>query len=297
MRIDYSNTGIFMNSRSRIFFIKFTIISIIILIIPVLSPSILESKDFNKNEQEAELQVILSKAAEYCDRLDKIYLHFICTEEIKEKIYHPFLVRGHQRRLVGKMITEINNYLYDYQIVKTKTVEESRILLKENGKTKQEKNAQLKTKRFFHKFVVFGPIGILSKNSQKEFHFTYIKEKKLWGKKSVLIEITPKVDSQGKKLFGKVWIDKSEYSIMKIEWNQNSMSNFGEVVTTAALLVAEPKITFSSEYRFEKNGIRFPSRYIVRENYVRSQEILAKSELIVKYKEYKFFIVETEIKC
>ena len=56
-----------------------------------------------------------------------------------------------------------------------------------------------------------------------------------------------------------------------------------------------------SEYRFEKNGIRFPSKYTVKEHYIRPNEYktgmekLAKSEIEVNYKDYKFFVVETEV--
>jgi hypothetical protein len=51
----------------------------------------------------------------------------------------------------------------------------------------------------------------------------------------------------------------------------------------------------------KSNGIRFPSKYTVLEHYIRPNEYktgmekLAKSEIEVKYKDYKFFIVETEV--
>jgi hypothetical protein len=46
----------------------------------------------------------------------------------------------------------------------------------------------------------------------------------------------------------------------------------------------------------EKNGIRFPSRYFVKESYINpSRGKLTLSETTVTYSDYKFFTVETEV--
>jgi len=55
-------------------------------------------------------------------------------------------------------------------------------------------------------------------------------------------------------------------------------------------------IIFSSEYSFEKNGIRFPSKYTVKENYIHPIWLtITKSVTNVTYSGYKFFTVETEV--
>lgn len=242
----------------------------------------------SEKESENDLVQLLKKTAEYCKRLDQVSLHFVCHEEIKEYIY--FL--EHSPLYID------NTYVYDYQLIqKGISVRELRILIEDNGQRMHEKNAELKTKRFRHKFVIFGPIGLLGKDQQSHYVYKIQKEKKYKGDKCHVIEIVPKPNERTDYLFGKAWVRKSDCSIMKIEWEQRSMSDFERVEKEAKIMGARPQITFISEYAFEKNGIRFPSRYIVREEYVHpnwGKE--KKSEITVVYKNYKFFIVETEIK-
>jgi hypothetical protein len=53
----------------------------------------------------------------------------------------------------------------------------------------------------------------------------------------------------------------------------------------------------TSEYAFEKNGIRFPSRYIVKGSYLgKLGRRFQRSETDVTYDRYKFFTVETEVR-
>lgn len=251
-----------------------------------LNPIILSESE--EKSDEVDLPHILKKTAQYCEKLDQVSLHFVCHEEIKEYIY--FL--GHAPNYID------NTYVYDYQLIqKGISVRELRILIEDNGQRMHEKNAELKTKRFKHKFVIFGPIGLLGKDQQSHYVYKIQKEKKYKGDKCHVIEIVPKPNERTDYLFGKVWVRKSDCSIMKIEWEQRSMSDFERVEKEAKIMGARPQITFISEYAFEKNGIRFPSRYIVREEYVHpnwGKE--KKSEITVVYKNYKFFIVETEIK-
>ena len=234
------------------------------------------------------LSQILEKSAEYCKKLEQVSLHFVCHEEIKEYIY-----------FVEYALNFIDNtYVYDYQLIRNgKSVSEQRILIEENGLKKNEKNVELKTKRFKHKFVIFGPIGLLGKNQQSQYKYKIQKEKKYKGNKCYIIEIVPKPNERTNYLFGKVWVRQSDFSIMKIEWEQTSMKDFERVEKEAKKMGARAQITFVSEYAFEKNGIRFPSRYNVKEEYIHpnwGKE--KKSEITVVYKKYKFFIVDTEVK-
>lgn len=59
---------------------------------------------------------------------------------------------------------------------------------------------------------------------------------------------------------------------------------------------ARPSINFISEYAYEKNGIRFPSQYLVKEEYIHpGMGRILVSETKVVYNDYRFFIVETEV--
>jgi hypothetical protein len=234
--------------------------------------------------RENDLAQILKKTADYCKRLDRIALHFVCNEEIKERLYYR-----------GRFFTE-NVYVYDYQLIrKGGNIQEQRKLLEENGEERNEPNAKLKTQRFWHKGVIFGPIGLLGGDQQPHHDYKIQKEEKYKGDKCYVIEVVPRPGKKTDYLYGKAWVRKSDCSIMKIEWNQESMGNIEKIRLEAQKLGAKPRITFTSEYALEKNGIRFPSRYAVKEEYVRRYRAKI-SETRVIYKDYKFFIVETEVK-
>jgi hypothetical protein len=238
----------------------------------------------NEKDDSIELSQILEKAASYCERLEHASLHFVCNEEIKERLYH-----------YGRFFRQ-NTYVYDYQLIrKDNIIKERRILLEENGKEKKEENAELKTQRFTHKYVIFGPIGLLCESQQQNHDYVVEKEDKLKGDQCLVIEAIPKSQEESDHLYGRVWIRKNDCSIMKIEWNQESMGNIERIKEDAKKLGVKPRITFISEYAYEKNGIRFPSKYFVREEYIKRRRY-KKSETTVFYKNYKFFTVETDVK-
>ncbi|MDH5203994.1 MAG: hypothetical protein OEW69_12165 [Nitrospirota bacterium] len=258
----------------------------------VFSFAIVNAED---KDSQTDLPSLLKKAAEYCQKLEHTSLYFVCMEEIKERIY--YLNRPGRVGLRPTRFFTENKYLYDYQLIrKGSQINERRILLEENGKEKNEENAQLKMQMFDHKYVIFGPIGLLSERWQQEHDYKIIGEKKYKGEQTLIIEATPKSSVDIDHLFGKIWIRKSDSSILMIEWNQASMRNFDTIKEVAKELNAEPDITFISEYDFEEKGIRFPSKYFVREEYVHSwRGRFKRSETTVTYKDYKFFTVETDV--
>ena len=77
------------------------------------------------------------------------------------------------------------------------------------------------------------------------------------------------------------------------------MENFEEIEKIAEELNTKPKITFISEFEFEKNKIRFPNKYSVEESYIPRFEVEKKliwSQTTVIYDAYKFFTVDTKVK-
>jgi len=263
--------------------------------------------DTNLNRDQKDLDQILEKCADYCEKLSNLVLYFVCREEITEQIhnYNPVAI-GHFSETDLKRITkkgqnlpiEKNVYIYDYQVIrKENRTKERRILLEENGQEKNEKNAPLKTKRFEHEYMIFGPIGLLSKHQQQLHDYKFVKETRFKGEKVIVIEATPKSNFKLDKPFGKIWVRKSDFSILKIEWNPTSVKNYKKIEENAKKLNAMPQITFYSEFSFEKSGIRFPSKYSLKEEYINPKwGKFKKSEITVLYKDYKFFTVDTEVK-
>jgi len=269
----------------------------------IIIPSILifgQSTDSSSTEQ-AELEEILEKCGDYCHRLANSALDFVCIEKIKEEMFfHPQMLvsqGGARYSSVGRT-TRKNVYVYDYQLIRKKLqIKESRILLEENGKKKNEKDAELKTHLFGHENIIFGPVGLLSEFWQQYYDYRIIKREKLKGDRVIVIEAIPIHYLQTDNLFGKVWVREGDFSIMKIEWEPKSLKNYELIEDNAKKLNAEPLIKLFSEYAFEKNGIRFPSRYLITETYIHKRGIrFMRSKTTVTYKDYKFFTVETEVK-
>ncbi|MCK4824962.1 hypothetical protein KA005_54935, partial [bacterium] len=62
---------------------------------------------------------------------------------------------------------------------------------------------------------------------------------------------------------------------------------------TAEGLEVKPLITYISEYSFEKNGLKFPTMYLIKETYIGpNQERFIRSETTVSYDDYKFLTVK-----
>ena len=255
---------------------------------------------------QEELELILKKCEEYCERLKNVSLYFVCKEEIKEKVYNSrprsgsVVVDRSGKRLAIKLppSVEKNMYIYDYQLIrKGNSEDEQRILIEENGQEKNDLDAQLKTKRFQHKFIVFGPIGLLGQEQQKNYNYKILKNVNYKKEKAVILEALPKFPGEFNTLYGKIWIRKKDFAILKIEWEQESLGNFEIIEKIAERRNATPLITFISEFGFEKNKIRFPNKYSVEEIYIyrRSGGRFLRSETTVVYDNYKFFIVDTKV--
>ncbi|MCJ7484564.1 MAG: hypothetical protein MUQ25_00155 [Candidatus Aminicenantes bacterium] len=263
----------------------------------------------HSQSRPADLAAILERCAAYCDKLSRSVLDFVCEERVVEtiaeiRVARPAVTLGgsNARIYSGPMVLAgkkaRSKYLYDYQLVRTKAGEitETRVLLEENGRKVEEKDASLKTRVFIYKYVVMGPVGLLGREEQENFDFSVVKETMLKKQRVVIIQAAPKSGAAGNVLYGKVWVRQSDARILRIEWQPESMGNYEGIAEMARELGMKPRLSFVSEYDFEKNGLRFPSRYEIEEAYsskVRAPLVRSKTE--VTYDAYKFFTVETGV--
>jgi hypothetical protein len=259
--------------------------------------------------QPADLAAILERCAAYCDKLSRSALDFVCTERVEETIAQVSVARpavsGSSSRAMyfsrpwGSVDKRTRSkYLYDYQLVRAKSgdITETRVLLEENGHKVGAKDAPLKTRVFNYKYVVMGPVGLLGREEQAQFDYSVVKETTFKKQPVIIIQAAPKPDAVGNVLYGKVWVRKSDGEILRIEWQPESMGNYEGIEEMARELGMKPRLSFVSEYDFEKNGLRFPSRYEIEEAYsskVRTPLVRSKTEVI--YDTYKFFTVETGV--
>jgi hypothetical protein len=273
-------------------YLSFLVCSLTVLALP-----------YSQEKRSKDLEEILDKCAVYCERLANASLFFVCNERIEEEINEINLV-GYSRRIDAKKV-EGNTYVYDYQLMKKgNRIEEKRILLEENGKKKNEKNAQLKTRMFYSKRSVFGPVGLLARKNHDKYNYKIIDEESVHGRKTAVIEATPKSEMRDMPNYGKIWVDKQDYSILKVEVAEESLVGLEQAKETSKLK-STPMISvthyYDEVYKTDENQIiRFPSKtvflyekHLYKRGY-REQVIVAKTQFI--YDNYKFFTVEVDVK-
>jgi len=286
----------------------------------------------DRSQDPPRLEAILVKSADYCDRLSEVVLDFVCREKIKEVASHsrPEMERLDMRALSSGRSTQVfdirhkerissrfregphrtakekNLYVYDYQLIKKgNKIDESRTLLRENGKKKDEKNAPLKTKHFYSKRAVFGPIGLLSRKQQKKYDYRIVGSGRVLGRKAVVIEAVPKEPDPENPNFGKIWLDENDFSVLRIDVAQESLAGMSNTKTWDI----RRDVFVSHFYDFEKNGIRFPSRTVFEEDYraarvesvprlpkhTKERSSLKWAKVEIDYSRYKFFTVDWDV--
>jgi hypothetical protein len=199
--------------------------------------AVTQNPPIGKSDQ-GKLAEILDKTSGYCSRLEKAALDFVCIEVISERIdpyldnlqfrlASPWNVGARLRidRIVNPITT--NTYKYDYQLVrKDDEIKESRTLIEENCIKKDEKASYSKTSAFMFDKPIFGPIAVLSKERQNYYDYELLEDVELSGNRVFLLEAKPKPTYPQRIVFGRVWIRKGDYCILKIEWHQTSIANF-----------------------------------------------------------------------
>ncbi len=120
------------------------------------------------------------------------------------------------------------------------------------------------------------------------------------GEPATIIQADPKEVRLDNYSFGRIWINKN-FQIVRVEWEPASIQNFEDEILISRLGPFQKKVVWIAEYTVEKNGVRFPSRQFVQEIFFWNspdgfQQKAVKRETRFEYTEYKFFIVETDIK-
>jgi hypothetical protein len=263
---------------------------------------------FQKSTEEInqeKLKNILTKTAEYCEKLKKMALYFVCHENIEEKIYFytktkAFVSEDYaastplakvnlkQRRMKRK------TYIYDYQMVKKgDKQEEKRVLLKENRKEKRVENANLKIQGYKAKFLVYGPVGFLSYYWQNHFSYEITGRDEINGIRTIVISASPMQPREENYYFGKIWINENDFSILKIEWDARSLEGYEKKISSGVT----KNLSWEVFFEVEKNGVRFPSRQIIKDIYLtEAGKQHPRCLTTFVYDNYKFFTVETEVK-
>ncbi|MEN8154881.1 MAG: hypothetical protein ABFR75_12750 [Acidobacteriota bacterium] len=263
-------------------------------------------QNIQKKSDQEKLSKILIKAAEYFERLQSQSVHFFCREKIVETIYPiPKKFRAFIKSNIGvqgdftKFRGEepiVNSYLYDFQVIrKGKREKEKRILLEENGKKRYKEKVPLKTKIFIYRAVVYGP-EIFGKKSQRFYNFSITGSKRWKGMDVLMIKAAPKNSARKDLAWGEFMIEKKDSSFIKINIDQKSVGNFYSLWKKARVMNARARLSILLEYNVKNNGIRFPSRFILKEIYITTEgEKIMLSKIEVNYSDYNFFNVDVKV--
>ncbi len=288
---------------SRLSMVSSILVMAVVLFVPT---GRLSARTQNEVKNEARLQEILRITGEYCERVKKMALFYICQENIIDienffRGVSPALGMQKEERIFNLRRVKRQTYRYDYQLIKKgDDFLEQRILLEKNGKKKLQENVNLSHLKYYSQYLIFGPVGFLSQSWQNHFTYSLIGEDMINGEPATIIQADPKESRLDNYSFGRIWINKN-FQIVRVEWEPASIQNYEDEILISRLGPFHKKVVWIADYTVEKNGVRFPSRQFVQEIFFRNspdgfQQKAVKRETRFDYTEYKFFIVETDIK-
>jgi periplasmic protein TonB len=273
-----------------------------------------------ESSARADLAKILEKCAEYCDKLKGAALDYICEETIRD-VFYNFTTKEEMEKsgIVLSMVsgmgsmsqlgisfiplhnlerTEKNEYVCDYLLVKKgERIEDRRIILKENGRKLPNRTRLLEEKRLSTLLPFLAPVRLVGRDRQHLFDYRLLKEEKVTGKDAYVIEAVPKSGDAGGIESGKIWVEKKDFSVLKIANMGVPLEGYERVLREIIQYNLKPRFITTYSYKVEKKGLAFPSSAAIRVDYPRLPSTYFYTEKIrtdVKYDKYKFFTVETE---
>jgi len=271
--------------------------------------------------QNSELSEILKGTSEYCKKLKNSIFYFVCIEDVKEKRKELRVLREKKSSKynydTGVMINKrepdkisagnifwnrASRYVFDYQLIQDgKSIKEERKLKKG---AKKKIPAILKGETFISKKIVMIPLAIFSAEHQKDYLFRFIKKRRIKGIDTAEIEVFPKNFSIAGSIYGKIWIDLSNYSLFRMFVNPVSIGGFGKILEISENLGSFVDLRTTIEFGKKWNDLRFPTSVkIVERHYggwlvkrILRRKFFERTKTEYKYKNYRFFNVKTDVK-
>jgi VWFA-related protein len=269
----------------------------------------------------AELNRFLAGAANYCDKVKQSAFHFYCKEGIVET---RMPLTSSQRDIpdIGvsdmrlrpasalrnvreKVYTKVNKYEFTYRLIKQGvSIKEEREFLSSHDNVKIARNSKKLPRAFHSQKAVFAPITLLDRGRQGLYNYNFLRFDQWNGRPAVVIEAVPK--SPGKEKFtvyGDIWLDKEDFSVLKIEADPRSIMGFEQLKGLAKKLRTRLKLSLETEFGLIQNGIRFPTKVSTLEKYKGGRLISRykgsagweRTRTVFSYKDYRFFDVKVDV--
>ena len=145
------------------------------------------------------------------------------------------------------------------------------------------------------RYLVFGPVGFLSRAWQPYFNYVLAGRDKVDGQKAIILAASPVKAREENNYSGRIWVSESDYSILKIEWEPGSIPGFVDRVVSEVGTLRR-KMTMTTVYGTVKNKIRFPSTQVIEERYIMGvDKEYVKYRAEYRYDRFKYFTVETAV--
>jgi hypothetical protein len=276
-----------------------------------------------------ELEELLKGAAGYCEKLKKAAFHYLCKEKVVEtqeplalgaedpsdataNPYGDAYARASgwvQREIVDQ--TKIQKSEHNYRLKKIgDQVKEEREAIADLVSEKEtlppvllDMNELRKSLRFLSSKAVFGPITLLEAQRQDRYHFRLLGHEELENRPTAIIEAFPKNEKDSQFIYGKVWIDREDFSVLKIKANPNSIRGYDKLIKLAEELNTRLFLDLETEFFKYRGGIRFPTQIHFEESYkgglfirqFRGSRQWTRTNTFTTYSDYLFFNVDMDV--
>jgi VWFA-related protein len=274
-----------------------------------------------KTIEPGELRRILTGCAGYCERLKQSAFHFFCNESIVETLKPlntrpgamPDISVASQKRGGNRQLhqvrenisSRVNTYRFTYRLIKNgPKVKEEREWLSSHDNVKVSRGRVAPSLAFISEKAVFAPITLLDKSRQDRYKYTFLRYDRWKGRKAVVIEAVPK-DSATREIavYGDVWIDLEDFSVLKIEADPRSINGYGRLKELAKRLHTRLRLSLETEFGKRVNGIRFPTCVSNLEKYRGGRAVSRykrgsaweRSRTVFTYSGYQFFNVQVDV--
>jgi VWFA-related protein len=269
-----------------------------------------------------EMKNILQGAADYCQRLKQSAFRFYCQEQIVEarasliktgtyetdisSAIHIEDLPHYQRYLIGRRRgkTHIKGYLFGYRLIKQgNQIKEERDWISSRDNKKVKRDQVVKTNTFFSEKAIFAPITILDYTRQDKYNFKFIRFDERKGRQVAVIEAQPKNPVETATIYGTLWIDMEDFSLLKIEADPKSIRGYGMLKKLAAKLRTRLLLSLEIDFDRQQKGIRFPTKVSFLEKYKGGRIISMyqgpkgweRTRTRLSYYDYQFFSVHTDV--
>jgi hypothetical protein len=285
-----------------------------------------KAKESGQAISAEELNHILQGAADYCQRLKQSAFHFYCREKIVETRIPLTGDRGQELNIdeasktkridprftktgvaLGRSSgrpTKVKSHIFGYRLIKQgDQIKEERDWISSHDNNKVNRNQVVETNAFFSEKAVFAPITILDPIRQDRYNFQFIRFDDLNGRRAAVIEALPKDPVETATIYGTLWIDMEDFSLVKIEANPESIRNYRLLKDLALKLRTRLHLSMEVDFDLQQEGIRFPTKVVFLEKYkggglismYQGPKGWERTRTEFTYSDYQFFSVQTDV--